>query len=375
MELKDFSVSHVDGKARAGILKTSRGCIETPVFMPVGTAATVKAMTPESLEKLGAQILLCNTYHLMVRPGEEIVNQLGGLNEFMNWSGPILTDSGGFQVMSLSKLRKLDENGVTFRSHIDGKKFLLTPESSIKIQERLQSTIIMSFDECTPFPVEKEIAEKSMSLSLRWGERSKSSFSGLNGSMLFGIQQGGMFRELREHSAVGLKKIGFDGYAIGGLAVGEPQEKMFEVLDYSVDFFPKDRPRYLMGVGKPSDIVGAVLRGVDMFDCVIPTRSGRNGQAFVETGIINLKNAKYKIDKTPIDEHCNCYSCLNYSRGYLRHLIRSNEILGSMLLTWHNLHYYLNLMKKIRESIKKGGFTAFAHNFLARSLNKNNEVH
>ncbi len=374
MELNDFSVSHVDGKARAGILKTSRGRVETPVFMPVGTAATVKAMMPESLEKLGAQILLCNTYHLMVRPGEEIVNQLGGLNEFMNWSGPILTDSGGFQVMSLSKLRKLDENGVTFRSHVDGKKFLLTPESSINIQECLQSTIIMSFDECTPYPVEKESAEKSMRLSLRWGERSKSSFSGLNGSMLFGIQQGGMYKELREHSAVGLKKIGFDGYAIGGLAVGEPQEKMFEVLDYSVDFFPKDRPRYLMGVGKPSDIVGAILRGVDMFDCVIPTRSGRNGQAFVENGVINLKNAKYRIDKRPIDDCCDCYCCLNYSRGYLRHLIRSNEILGSMLLTWHNLHYYLNLMKKIRELIKNGEFTAFAHNFLARSLNKKNEV-
>ena len=315
MGITDFSVSHVEGKSRVGLLKTSRGDVETPVFMPVGTGATVKAMLPETLEAIGAQIILCNTYHLMIRPGEKVVNHLGGLNTFMNWSGPILTDSGGFQVMSLAKLRQLNENGVTFRSHVDGKKFLLTPETSIMIQETLKSTIIMAFDECTPFPVEKKIAEKSMKLSSRWAERSKASFKGSNGSMLFGIQQGGMFEDLREESAYHLNDIGFDGYAIGGLAVGEPQQKMFEVLDYSTDFFSKDKPRYLMGVGKPSDIVGAVLRGIDMFDCVIPTRSGRNGQAFVENGTINLKNAQFQLDNNPIDDACSCYccSCLLYT--------------------------------------------------------------
>ena len=363
MNLNHFSVSHIEGKSRAGLLKTARGNIETPVFMPVGTAATVKAMLPETLEKIGAQILLCNTYHLMLRPGEKVVNQLGGLNKFMNWSGPILTDSGGFQVMSLSKLRKLDEKGVTFRSHIDGKKFLLTPEASIMIQETLKSTIIMAFDECTAFPVKKEVAEKSMKLSSRWAERSKASYKGSNGSMLFGIQQGGMFKDLREESSRYLNNICFDGYAIGGLAVGEPQKKMFEVLDYSTDFFPKDRPRYLMGVGKPSDIVGAVLRGVDMFDCVIPTRSGRNGQAFVKNGTINLKNTQYQLDNSPIDEDCFCYCCSNYSKGYLSHLVRSNEILASMLLTHHNLYFYIGLMKNIRQLIKRGEFTAFAKKF------------
>ena len=364
MGITDFSVSHVEGKSRVGLLKTSRGDIETPVFMPVGTAATVKAMLPETLEAIGAQIILCNTYHLMIRPGEKVVNNLGGLNTFMNWSGPILTDSGGFQVMSLAKLRQLNENGVTFRSHVDGKKFLLTPETSIMIQETLKSTIIMAFDECTPFPVEKKIAEKSMKLSSRWAERSKASFKGSNGSMLFGIQQGGMFEDLREESARYLNDIGFDGYAIGGLAVGEPQQKMFEVLDYSTDFFSKDKPRYLMGVGKPSDIVGAVLRGIDMFDCVIPTRSGRNGQAFVENGTINLKNAQYQLDKNPIDEACNCYCCSNYSRGYLSHLVRSNEILASMLITLHNVYFYISLMKKIRMLIKRGEFKAFAEKFV-----------
>ena len=364
MGITDFSVSHVEGKSRVGLLKTSRGDIETPVFMPVGTAATVKAMLPETLEAIGAQIILCNTYHLMIRPGEKVVNHLGGLNAFMNWSGPILTDSGGFQVMSLAKLRQLNENGVTFRSHVDGKKFLLTPETSIMIQETLKSTIIMAFDECTPFPVEKKIAEKSMKLSSRWAERSKASFKGSNGSMLFGIQQGGMFEDLREESARHLNDIGFDGYAIGGLAVGEPQQKMFEVLDYSTDFFSKDKPRYLMGVGKPSDIVGAVLRGIDMFDCVIPTRSGRNGQAFVENGTINLKNAQYQLDKNPIDKACSCYCCSNYSRGYLSHLVRSNEILASMLITLHNVYFYISLMKKIRMLIKRGEFKAFAEKFV-----------
>ena len=364
MGITDFSVSHVEGKSRVGLLKTSRGDVETPVFMPVGTAATVKAMLPETLEAIGAQIILCNTYHLMIRPGEKVVNHLGGLNTFMNWSGPILTDSGGFQVMSLAKLRQLNENGVTFRSHVDGKKFLLTPETSIMIQETLKSTIIMAFDECMPFPVEKKIAEKSMKLSSRWAERSKASFKGSNGSMLFGIQQGGMFEDLREESAYHLNDIGFDGYAIGGLAVGEPQQKMFEVLDYSTDFFSKDKPRYLMGVGKPSDIVGAVLRGIDMFDCVIPTRSGRNGQAFVENGTINLKNAQYQLDKNPIDEACSCYCCSNYSRGYLSHLVRSNEILASMLITLHNVYFYISLMKKIRMLIKRGEFKAFAEKFV-----------
>ncbi len=364
MGMNDFAVSHVEGKSRVGLLKTSRGEVETPVFMPVGTAATVKAMLPETLGEIGAQIILCNTYHLMIRPGEKVVNHLGGLNAFMNWSGPILTDSGGFQVMSLAKLRQLNENGVTFRSHVDGKKFLLTPETSIMIQETLKSTIIMAFDECTPFPVEKKIAEKSMKLSSRWAERSKASFKGSNGSMLFGIQQGGMFEDLREESARYLNDIGFDGFAIGGLAVGEPQQKMFEVLDYSTDFFSKDKPRYLMGVGKPSDIVGAVLRGIDMFDCVIPTRSGRNGQAFVENGTINLKNAQYQLDKNPIDEECSCYCCSNYSRGYLSHLVRSNEILASMLITLHNVYFYISLMKKISALIKRREFKAFAEKFV-----------
>ena len=359
-----FKVLKNDNFARTGLIKTHRGAIHTPAFMPVGTQATVKACKIDDIKKTGSEIILSNTYHLMIRPGEKVVNHLGGLNKFMNWSGPILTDSGGFQVMSLAKLRQINENGVTFSSHIDGKKFLLTPEASISIQETLKSTIIMAFDECTPFPVEKKIAEKSMKLSSRWAERSKSSFKGSNGSMLFGIQQGGMFADLREQSAQYLTDIEFDGYAIGGLAVGEPQQKMFEVLDYSTNFFPKDKPRYLMGVGKPSDIVGAVLRGIDMFDCVIPTRSGRNGQAFVENGTINLKNAQYQLDKNPIDEACSCYCCSNYSRGYLSHLVRSNEILASMLITLHNVSFYISLMKKIRLLIKRGEFKAFAEKFI-----------
>ena len=363
MSQNGFSVKHIEGKSRVGTLKTSRGIIKTPAFMPVGTAGTVKAMLPENLRTIGADVLLCNTYHLMLRPGEEIVNKLGGLNDFMNWKGPILTDSGGFQVMSLANLRTISEEGVIFKSHVDGKKFFLSPETSISIQKKLQSTIIMSFDECTPYPIDKSEAEKSMKLSLRWGKRSKKSFGRNPDSLLFGIQQGSMFEDLRKSSAIGLTDIGFDGYALGGLAVGETQEKMFEVIDFSIDLFPDNRPRYLMGVGKPSDIVGAVLRGVDMFDCVIPTRSGRNGQAFVKEGTINLKNAQYKNDELPLDPTCNCYCCSNYSKGYLSHLVRSNEILGSILVTWHNLSYYLNLMKNIRSKIAEGTFTDFAKKF------------
>ena len=363
MANKEFSILHTEGKARVGVLETSRGKIDTPAFMPVGTAGTVKAMLPDNLKSIGADVLLCNTYHLMLRPGEETVDQLGGLNKFMNWSGPILTDSGGFQVMSLAKLRTISEEGVVFRSHIDGKKFFMSPETSIVIQKKLQSTIIMSFDECTSYPIKKSEAEKSMKLSLEWGKRSKKEFGINSDSMLFGIQQGSMFKDLRKMSAKVLNDIGFDGYALGGLAVGETQERMFEVIDFSIDLFPERRPKYLMGVGKPSDIVGAVLRGVDMFDCVIPTRSGRNGQAFVEFGTINLKNARYKNDNEALDPKCDCYCCINYSKGYLNHLVRSNEILGSILLTWHNLHHYLSLMKTIRKKISEGTFTKFAKKF------------
>ncbi len=363
MSYNGFDIKYTEGKSRVGTIETSRGIIKTPAFMPVGTAGTVKAMLPEQVKNIGADVLLCNTYHLMLRPGEDLVSDLGGLNEFMNWKGPILTDSGGFQVMSLSNLRTISEEGVVFKSHIDGKKFFLSPESSISIQKKLQSTILMSFDECTPYPVEKSEAEKSMKLSLRWGKRSKKAFANHSGSLLFGIQQGSMFKDLRESSAAGLTDIGFDGYALGGLAVGETQEEMFEVIDFSIDLFPKSRPKYLMGVGKPSDIVGAVLRGVDMFDCVIPTRSGRNGQAFVEGGTVNLKNARYKVDNLPLDPTCNCYCCNNYSKGYLSHLVRTNEILGSILVTWHNLSYYLDLMKNIREKITEGTFTEFAEKF------------
>ena len=343
-----FEIKKQIGARRVGRITTAHGVIDTPVFMPVGTAATVKAMLPDSVASTGAQIILGNTYHLMLRPGAERVARLGGLHKFMNWSGPILTDSGGFQVMSLSKLRKITENGVTFQSHLSGEKFELTPERSIEIQHLLGSTITMAFDECTPFPATWEEAKKSMELSMRWAERSKKAFVKRSGYGLFGIVQGGIYPDLRKASIEALASIGFDGYAIGGLAVGEGQEMMFKVLDDVMPYMPVEKPRYLMGVGKPDDIIGAVERGVDMFDCVIPTRSGRNGQAFVEGGTINIRNSKHAEDLSPLDEDTIC-EAHKYSRAYLHHLVKSGEILGSMLMTWHNLQFYQNLTKKLRE--------------------------
>ena len=351
------------GKARRGRIATAHGFVNTPAFMPVGTAGTVKAMLPESVAATGAEILLGNTYHLMLRPGAERVAALGGLHEFMNWPGPILTDSGGFQVMSLSELRKITEEGVTFRSHLDGSKHLLTPERSIEIQDRLDADIAMCFDECTPFPATPEEAAKSMRLSMRWAARARAAFRRRAGYLLFGIMQGGIYEELRRESAEALSRIGFDGYAIGGLAIGEGQPEMFRILDFAPDLLPGDRPRYLMGVGRPEDIVGAVQRGIDMFDCVMPTRSGRTGLAFTRFGELNMRNARHGEDVQPIDPRCACPACQGYSRGYIHHLVKSQEILGSMLLTWHNLHYYQELMAGLRGAIEAGGLAEFAARF------------
>ena len=354
-----FSVDCKDGFARCGSLLTRHGKIDTPTFMPVGTAATVKAMMPASVKETGAQILLGNTYHLMLRPGASRIKDLGGLQKFMGWDGPILTDSGGYQVMSLSQLRKLDEDGVTFRSHIDGSYYKLTPEKSIEIQQDLGSNITMAFDECTPFPVSEEEAERSMLLSMRWAERSKQSFNDRDGFGLFGIVQGSIFESLRIQSAEKLKRIGFDGYAVGGLAVGEGHETMINVLKMTVPCLPEDKPRYLMGVGKPRDLLAAVQNGVDMFDCVLPTRSGRTGQAFTRRGEVNLRNARHASDPRPLDAECNCPACQQFSRAYLHHLVKSGEILGAMLLTWHNLRYYQDLMRGLREAIKNGLLAEF----------------
>ncbi len=363
-----FKIAVRDGKARTGTIHTPRGEIRTPAFMPVGTAATVKAMLPESVRATGADILLGNTYHLMLRPGAERIASLGGLHRFMNWHRPILTDSGGFQVMSLTELRKLTEDGVKFKSHIDGSEHNLTPERSMEIQKLLGSDIVMSFDECTPFPATEKEATDNMRLSMRWAERSREAFGDRPGHALFGIQQGSTLKHLREESAEALTKIGFDGYAIGGLAVGEGQDLMFEALDYAPGQLPADKPRYLMGVGKPDDIVGAVQRGVDMFDCVLPSRSGRTGQALTRRGALNLKNARHRDDPRPLDEACTCPACANYSRAYLHHVVRSQEIIGSMLLTWHNLHYYQELMAGLRAAIADGtldGFVAAFHELRA----------
>jgi queuine tRNA-ribosyltransferase len=361
--VSDFKVLKKDGKARQGRVETAHGGFDTPTFMPVGTAATVKAMRPESVAKTGAQIILANTYHLMLRPGAERIETLGGLHTFMNWQGPILTDSGGFQVMSLSNLRKMTEKGVTFCSHIDGSKHELTPERSMDIQRMLDADITMAFDECTPFPATLEEANVSMQLSMRWAERSKDAFIERDGYGLFGIVQGGVYQQLREQSADALKNIGFDGYALGGLAVGEGQKAMFDVLNYAPSLLPEDKPRYLMGVGKPDDLVGAVLRGVDMFDCVLPTRSGRTSQAFTRRGTVNLRNARHADDRRPLDSDCTCPACKDYSRAYLHHLVKIGEILGAMLLTWHNLHYYQELMVGLRGAIDKGELQAFAADF------------
>jgi len=360
-----FSVSATVGRARRGVLSTPRGDIRTPAFMPVGTAATVKAMMPESVAATGADVLLGNTYHLMLRPGAERVHNLGGLHKFMNWDKPILTDSGGFQVMSLTDLRKLTEDGVKFRSHIDGSEHNLTPETSMHIQKLLGSDIVMCFDECTPYPATQTQSYDSMAMSMRWAQRSRDAFGDRPGYALFGIQQGSTFKDMRAESAQKLIDIGFDGYAIGGLAVGEGQEMMFDVLDYAPEQLPVDKPRYLMGVGKPDDIVGAVQRGVDMFDCVLPSRSGRTGQGITRHGMVNLRNARHKDDPRPLDDQCTCPACSNYSRAYLHHTHKAKEIIGSMLLTWHNLHYYQQLMSGLRDAIEAGNLDAHVADFHA----------
>ena len=360
-----FSVSNTQGRARSGVVSTPRGDIRTPAFMPVGTAATVKAMMPESVRATGADVLLGNTYHLMLRPGAERVFKLGGLHKFMNWNGPILTDSGGFQVMSLTGLRRLTEEGVKFRSHIDGSEHNLTPERSIEIQKFLGSDIAMSFDECPALPADRNRIRESMELSMRWAQRSRDAFGDRPGYALFGIQQGGLEEDLRAESADALRNIEFDGYALGGLAVGEGQEAMFSCLDFAPEQLPRDKPRYLMGVGKPDDIVGAVQRGVDMFDCVLPSRSGRTGQAQTRMGQINLRNARHKDDPRPLDAECSCPTCQQYSRAYLHHVIKSQEIIGSMLLTWHNLHYYQELMQNLRNAIAAGSLDVFVAKFHA----------
>ena len=348
-----------DGAARAGILHTAHGTVETPVFMPVGTAGTVKAMTADAVRATGASIVLGNTYHLMLRPGADLIARHGGLHRFMDWPGPILTDSGGFQVMSLGKLRTLDADGVTFRSHIDGTKYRLTPESAVAIQDQLDSTIAMVLDECTPFPATHAEAEASMELSMRWAARCRAAFRVRDGYALFGIVQGSVYSDLRTRSAAALREIGFEGYAIGGLAVGEGQAAMFDVLDMVVPHLPAERPRYLMGVGTPEDLLGAVARGVDMFDCVMPTRAGRTARAYTSRGVLNMRNARHADDPAPIDPDCACPACTKHGRAYVHHLFRASEMLGPMLLTWHNLTYYQSLMRGLRGAIISGELAEF----------------
>jgi queuine tRNA-ribosyltransferase len=361
-----FTLNGTDGAARTGVIVTPRGEIRTPAFMPVGTAATVKAMLPENVRETGADIILGNTYHLMLRPGAERVAKLGGLHKFMNWPRPILTDSGGYQVMSLAQLRKLTEEGVRFKSHVDGSEHMLTPERSMEIQRLLGSDIVMAFDECTPHPAEEGVAADSMRLSMRWARRSRDAFGDRPGYALFGIQQGNLYRDLREESSRALQEIDFDGYALGGLAVGEGQEAMFGVLDYAPAMLPAEKPRYLMGVGKPDDIVGAVQRGVDMFDCVLPTRSGRTAQAFTRRGVLNMKNARHQEDPRPLDPDCACPTCRNYSRAYLHHVFKAQEMIAATLLTWHNLHYYQKLMQGLRDAISAGALEVFVAGFHAQ---------
>jgi queuine tRNA-ribosyltransferase len=362
-----FDISATDGRARTGVLKTARGDIRTPAFMPVGTAATVKALTVDQVAQTGADILLGNTYHLMLRPGPERMERLGGLHKFMRWDRPILTDSGGFQVMSLSGISKLTEEAVTFSSHIDGSKHVLTPERSIEIQaDRLGSDIVMQLDECVAWPAEEARARSGMELSARWARRSKDAFGTRDAQALFGIQQGSTFENLRRESSDRLREIGFDGYAIGGLAVGEGHQAMCEVLDYAPEMLPADRPRYLMGVGKPVDLVEAVWRGVDMFDCVLPTRAGRHGQAWTWNGPINLKNARFAEDQDPLDADVPCPASTDYSKAYLHHLIRADEILGKVLLSWHNIAFFQALTAAMRAAIAEGRFEAFRRDFHAR---------
>ena len=360
-----LSLTNTDGQSRRGQLEFDRGSIETPCFMPVGTYGTVKAMTPEELRDTGAQIILGNTFHLMLRPGTDIIKQHGDLHDFMHWDGPILTDSGGFQVFSLAKMRKITENGVEFQSPVNGDRVELTPERSMQVQRDLGSDIVMIFDECTPYPATEQEARDSMELSLRWAERSKQAHEG-NPNALFAIVQGGMYDDLRKVSASSLVETGFDGYAIGGLSVGEPQEERNHVLDVTLPELPADRPRYLMGVGKPEDIIEAVRRGVDMFDCVIPTRNARTGFLYTRNGVIKIRNSRYQDDTRPLDEECGCYTCRHYSRAYLKHLDKCGEILGCRLNTIHNLHYYQDLMRDIRQAIEENRFEAFADEFYAR---------
>ena len=362
-----FELLHTDQSARRARLSFPRGIIETPIFMPVGTYGTVKGVTPENLETLKAQIILGNTFHLMLRPGTEVIKQHGGLHQFMHWSHPILTDSGGFQVFSLGKLRKLTEEGVQFNSPIDGRRVFLSPEISMQVQKDLDSDIVMIFDECTPYPATEYQAQTSMELSLRWALRSKQAHEG-NKNALFGIVQGGMYSHLRQRSIAGLTQIGFDGYAIGGLSVGEPKHLMLQTLKEVIPFMPLDKPRYLMGVGTPEDLVECVEAGVDMFDCVMPTRNARNGHLFVSAGIVRIKNSQYKTDTTPLDAECSCYTCENYSKAYLHHLNRCGEILGAHLNTIHNLHYYLNLMQQMRMAIEQNSFQAFKKTFYDKRL-------
>jgi queuine tRNA-ribosyltransferase len=360
MSAFQFIVKATCGAARLGEITTSRGNIRTPAFMPVGTAGTVKAMLPASVRETGADIILGNTYHLMLRPGAERIARLGGLHKFMGWERPILTDSGGFQVMSLSKLRKITEDGVRFNSHVDGNEEFLSPERAMEIQGLLGADIQMVLDECPAFPATEAEIEKSLALSMRWAKRSKAAFKSGDGRACFGIVQGGVFPHLRRRSAEELIEIGFDGYALGGLAVGESQAAMFGVLDAAVPHLPKDRPHYLMGVGKPDDIAGAVLRGIDMFDCVLPTRSGRNGQAFTWDGALNLRNARHAEDAAPLDPNCRCPACRDYSRAYLHHVVKANEIIAAMLITWHNLTFYQDLMGALRDAIAAGTTQAVA---------------
>ena len=360
----NFQLISQDKNARLGKLTTAHGIVDTPIFMPVGTAATVKAMHLKDVEEAGAQIILANTYHLMLRPGEKNIKEMGGVRKFMGWNKPLLTDSGGFQIMSLGKLRKVENEGVTFKSHLDGTKYFLSPKISTDIQNALDATISMQLDECIPFPASYEESERAMKLSLEWALKSRDAFEERKGYGQFGIVQGSTYSDLRESSSKKLVEIDFDGYAIGGLAVGEGQELMFKTLDFTTINMPLDKPRYLMGVGKPDDLIGAVKRGVDMFDCVLPTRSGRTGQAFTSRGTVNIKNARHILDKRPLDNNCDCHTCKNFSRAYLHHLFKAQEILGLMLLSLHNIHFYITLMKNIRNSIKLREFDKFEKIFL-----------
>jgi queuine tRNA-ribosyltransferase len=365
MSALDFAIRAVDGAARSGAIEMMRGMVHTPAFMPVGTSATVKAMLPESVAETGAEIVLGNTYHLMLRPGAERIAQAGGLHKFMNWQKPILTDSGGFQVMSLAALREMTEEGVRFRSHIDGSEHFLSPERAMEIQRLLGSDIQMVLDECAPYPSSETEIEKSLARSMRWAQRSKTAFGEQESQACFGIVQGGVYPRLRRRSAEQLREIGFDGYAVGGLAVGEGQAAMFEVLEATLPYLPADRPRYLMGVGKPDDLIGAALRGIDMFDCVLPTRSGRNGQVFTWKGPLNLRNARHADDEAPLDGICSCRACRSYSRAYLHHVVKAGEIVASMLLTWHNLTFFQDLMRKFREAVADNMAAQFAARFVA----------